>query len=285
MKTRSFLALACLLTLGVGCAGSTTESGVGDQTTPAAAAGEPSTAEPAAAPATQPAPVAEATPATPAPAPAAEPAPATPAANTQSAAAPQLPPVGSVVTHKVKDYDAWKKAFDEHVQVRKDASIVGHGLMRDATNDKIVSLWLPATDEAKLKAFFESKELKAKMKEAGVVGAPTIITMKPVNAKMDPSKTGLSAAGVTVKVKDFDAFKTAFEGQDAARTTAGVVGWAYGQDLADAKTVHLHLQSDDVAKLKAYVEAKETKQAWKDAGVKGAAKVHYVKEVEMTMYQ
>jgi quinol monooxygenase YgiN len=277
MKTRSLLALTCLLSLGAfACAGSSEETGVGTETTPAAAAGEPTTAEPAVAPA--PGAATE-------PAPAAEPAPATPAANPQPAPAAQMPGLGVVITHKVKDYDAWKTAFDGHVQARKDAGIAGHGLMRDTTNDKQVSIWLPATDEAKLKAFMDSKDLKAKMKEAGVIGAPKVVVMKPVAAKMDPTKTGLSAGFVTVKVKDFDAFKAAFEAGAAALETAGIVGWGLGQDTTNAKTAYLHLQSDDAAKVKAYVEAADTKKAWKEAGVIGAAKASYVKEEGMQSYQ
>jgi quinol monooxygenase YgiN len=269
------------LALGVGgCASSSEETGVGTQTTPAAAAGEPATVEPgpaAAAPAATPAP-AEA----PAPVPAEQ--PATPAANAQPAQ--QQPTLGVIVTHKVKDFDAWKTAFDSHQAARKEAGFVGHGLMRDASNDKIVSVWLPATDEAKAQAFVDSKDLKDKMKEAGVQGKPEVTMMKTIAAKMDPAKQGLSAAMVKASVKDFEAFKTAFTGTEATRADgAGVVGWGLGQDLKDANTAYLYLQSDDVAKLKAYVESKDTKKAWKDAGVKGTAKTTYAKEGEMTMYQ
>lgn len=51
-----------------------------------------------------------------------------------------------------------------------------------------------------------------------------------------------------------------------------------------ATDAYLHLQSEDLAKLKAYLGAKETKAAWKDAGVQGTPKVTVLKEGAMTMY-
>lgn len=279
MKMRFVLSMTCLLALATaGCAGSSEETGASAETTPAAAAGEPTTAEPTAGSETV-------SPATPAPAPATEPAPATPAAATTAPTEPQMPPYGVIVTHKVKDFDAWKTVFDAHQAARKDAGILGHGLMRDASNDKIVTLWLPATDEAKLKAFLASKELKDRMKEAGVQGKPETVITKPNTMKMDPAKKVPFAAMVKVTVKDFEAFKTAFVAGEEARTTAGVVGYGIAQDTANPNAVHLYLQGEDVEKLKGYVQSPDTKKAWKEAGVKGAAKSAFVTEGEMMMYQ
>ena len=33
-----------------------------------------------------------------------------------------------MVTHKVKDWDAWKKEFDDHKQARMDAGLIDRGL-------------------------------------------------------------------------------------------------------------------------------------------------------------
>ena len=275
MSIRKVLSTACLLALALG--GCATAEPTDEGTTPAAAEGAPTTVEPTTG--------SEAPVAAPAPAPvAAAPAPATPAATVAAPAAPAVPPVGALITHKVKDYDAWKVVFDGDMAARKQGSALAHGLMRDATNDKLVSIWLPATDAEKLKAFGASKELKDKMKEAGVIGKPEVVFMKPITLQMDPSKTGLSGVMLKASVKDFAAFQTALDQAAPARTAAGIVGYGFGQDLAAANSVYLYLESDDIAKLKAYVDSKDTKKAWKDAGVKGAPKASYVKEIETVMY-
>lgn len=279
MNIRYLLVTACSIALAaVGCA-STEEPSA--ETTPAAVEGAPSTVEPTSGAETPAQPVPATTPAT---APAAEVTPVTPAAITAQPAAPVQPTIGAVITHKVKDFDAWKTVFDSHADARQQASILGHSVMRDASNDKLVSVWVGATDETKLKAFFADKATADKMKEAGVVGKPEILIMKPVEQKMDPSKTGLSSALVKASVKDFAAFQAAFDQGAQARTDAGIVGFGLAQDVANAGTAYLYLQSDDLAKLKAYIDSKDTKKAWKDAGVKGAAKTSYLKEGESKTY-
>jgi quinol monooxygenase YgiN len=271
MTIRSLIRVACFLALAAGgCAGSSEETGATATTTPAAAAGDP-----AADPTTAGGQLAAQAPPEPESAPAASIAPPP---------AP-MPMFGASVSHKVKDFDAWKTAFDADLEARKQAGFVAQGVMRGADDDKLVTVWLAVTDVEKAKAFFGDKALKEKMKTAGIQGKPEIHIWSNVDAKMDPGKQGLSAAMVAVKLKDFAAFKTAFDAGAQARTDAGIVGYGLSQDVDDKNTAYLYLQSEDPAKLKAYVNAKETKQSWKDAGAKGAPMVSFVKEGEMTMYQ
>lgn len=274
MTMRSLIGVACLLAWATGgCAGSSEETGATTPATPAAAAGDPA-AEPTTAGGQQP-PAVQAPP---------EPEPAAPAAAVAEPA-PPMPMYGASVTHKVKDYDAWKTVFDGDLEARKQAGFAAQGVMRGLDDDKQVTVWVAVTDVDKAKAFFGDKALKDKMKTAGIVGKPEIHIWSNVDAKMDPAKQGLSAAMIAAKVKDFAAFKTAFDAGAQARTDAGIVGYGLSQDVDDKGTAYLYLQSEDPAKLKAYVTAKETKQAWKDAGVKGAPTVTLLKEGEMTMYK
>jgi hypothetical protein len=77
------------------------------------------------------------------------------------------------VTHKVKDWDAWKKVFDSHKQARMDAGLIDRGVSYSIGDNHSVSLVFAITDMAKAKAFMNSKDLKDKMAEGGVEGAPS----------------------------------------------------------------------------------------------------------------
>ena len=77
------------------------------------------------------------------------------------------------VTHKVKDWDAWKKEFDDHKQARMDAGLIDRGVGYSDGDNHMVTLVFAITDMQKAKAFMKSKDLKDKMDKAGVVGAPT----------------------------------------------------------------------------------------------------------------
>jgi quinol monooxygenase YgiN len=270
MPKRKLIRSACLFALAIaGCGGSSEPT---HETTPAAAAGDPNT------PPTSGAETAVPTAEPPAP----EHAPAEPAANV--APEPQMPQYGMLVVHKVKNYDAWKTAFDGDVQARKDAGMSGHSLMRGASDPNLVAIWLPVGDLEKAKTYATSKELKDKMKQAGVQGKPDVSFSNVIETQMDPKKQGLAGALITAKVKDFAAFKTAFDARAQARTDAGIIGYGLSQDATDKGVTYVYLQREDGAKLKTHVDAKETKQAWKEAGVVGQAKVTLVQEGEMVMY-
>ncbi len=77
-----------------------------------------------------------------------------------------------LVTNKVKDWDAWKKEFDDHKQARMDAGLIDRGLGHDIGDTHTVSIVFAVTDMAKAKAFIQSKDLKDKMEKGGVEGKP-----------------------------------------------------------------------------------------------------------------
>jgi glutaredoxin-related protein len=77
------------------------------------------------------------------------------------------------VTHKVKDWAAWKKEFDDHKQARMDAGLIDRVVGHLVGDEQTVTLVFAITDMAKAKAFIKSKDLKDKMEKAGVIGAPS----------------------------------------------------------------------------------------------------------------
>jgi len=78
-----------------------------------------------------------------------------------------------MMTHKVKDWDAWKKEFDNHKQVRVDAGLIDRALGYEVGDNHQVVIVFAVTDMAKAKAFLQSADLKDKMEKAGVEGKPT----------------------------------------------------------------------------------------------------------------
>jgi hypothetical protein len=78
-----------------------------------------------------------------------------------------------MVRHKVKDWDAWKKSFDSHQQARTDAGLTDRVVAYSIDDNHHVTLVFAVADMGKAKAFMNSKDLKDKMAEAGVDGAPS----------------------------------------------------------------------------------------------------------------
>lgn len=80
-----------------------------------------------------------------------------------------------LVSHHVKDFDAWLKVFDnEGKDTRAANGLIDRGLARGIDDPNTVYVLFAVTDLAKAKARSSSPELKKLMTDAGVDGPPTI---------------------------------------------------------------------------------------------------------------
>lgn len=81
------------------------------------------------------------------------------------------------ITHKVKDFDAWLKVFDEEgTTTRGEQGLIDVALARGIDDPNLVHLVfdIKETDVTKAKAAISSDEKKQLMTKAGVQGAPKI---------------------------------------------------------------------------------------------------------------
>lgn len=79
-----------------------------------------------------------------------------------------------MISHKVKDWDQWKKVFDSHKHARGDAGLIDRVVSYTVGDNKSVFVVLAIGDIDKAKTFINSEDMKNKMTEAGVEGAPDI---------------------------------------------------------------------------------------------------------------
>ena len=80
-----------------------------------------------------------------------------------------------LITHKVKDFDAWLKVFDGEGATRASYGLVDVALARGLDDPNTVHIVFDIKDMAKAKARMNDPALKKLMTEAGVEGAPKIV--------------------------------------------------------------------------------------------------------------
>jgi len=78
------------------------------------------------------------------------------------------------VRHQVKDFAAWKKAYDVFDAERKTMGVTGHGVYQADGNPNDVTLYHHFDSMDAAKAFSDSARLKEVMRSAGVAGTPDI---------------------------------------------------------------------------------------------------------------
>ena len=83
-----------------------------------------------------------------------------------------------LVHHKVQDYSAWRKIFDEDDARRREYGSTGFQVFKSANdpNDLTVIMDYPSVDKAK--AFATSDSLKEAMKNAGVISQPEVMFLE-----------------------------------------------------------------------------------------------------------
>lgn len=79
-----------------------------------------------------------------------------------------------IIRHKVKDFAAWKKAFDAHKPVREEAGLIRSKVFRSAGDANEVVLIFDGADIEKTKAFMASPDVQDAIKAAGVTGTPDV---------------------------------------------------------------------------------------------------------------
>jgi len=81
----------------------------------------------------------------------------------------------SIVTHKVKDYAAWKKVYDSVKGVQKEGGVRAHSVLRASDDPNLVTVTHTFDTLAAAQAFFsDNPALKKAMVDAGV----DVATMK-----------------------------------------------------------------------------------------------------------
>jgi heme-degrading monooxygenase HmoA len=74
----------------------------------------------------------------------------------------------SLVRHRVADFDAWRKVYDDFAPIQAEHGVHAHQVLRSTENpnDVIVTHTFDSPEAAK--AFFAMPELKEAMSEGGV---------------------------------------------------------------------------------------------------------------------
>ncbi|MBS1608863.1 MAG: hypothetical protein JSS70_08910 [Bacteroidetes bacterium] len=173
-----------------------------------------------------------------------------------------------VVTHKVANFEKWKIGYEAHDSARLASGIHNYVLGRGLQDSNVVMIAMKVDDVAKAKAFGNSADLKNAMKKAGVIGAPTVFIVTETWQDTATIDTRLRSRTM-FSVKDWDAWKTAFEEGRQERIDNGILDRVIGHDVDYNKKVALVTAVTDTAKAFAYYKSDALKKRREASGVVG----------------
>jgi len=184
-------------------------------------------------------------------------------------AAPAKPANVAIIWHKVANYAKWLLLYESDDSARTANGlhnyIIGRGLDKDSN---MVMIALKMDDAEKAKAFAADPRLKIAMQKGGVQGAPKVsyLDVQMMDASTDASTLRVMR---TIKVKDYDTWKKAFDGNKQIRVDAGLTDRAVGYSVGDNHNVTLVYAVADKKKAEAYFNSPELKERMKTAGIEG----------------
>ncbi len=181
-----------------------------------------------------------------------------------------------VVRYKVSNFANWRASYDTRDSMRTANGLHNYVLGRGVEDSSIIMVALKADDMAKAKAFTKEASLQKALQKGYVVGAPKYTFSTVVYQDMSTNMSDLRAMSF-FKVKDWDAWKKAFESGRQLRTENGLTDRAYGYEVDDNHKVVLVAAINDSAKARAFWNSDVMKQRRADAGVVG--------EVERFVYR
>ncbi|MES2761798.1 MAG: hypothetical protein V4677_06310 [Bacteroidota bacterium] len=85
-----------------------------------------------------------------------------------------------LISHEVKDFDAWKKGFDSDEVNRKNAGMKVIALYRSTDKPNVITGLIEAPNAEVANKFLSNPDLKANMEKAGVISAPDIRMLNKV---------------------------------------------------------------------------------------------------------
>lgn len=86
------------------------------------------------------------------------------------------------ISHAVEDYDNWKRAFDDHDEVRREFGQTGYRLFNVAEDRDQVALIVDFDSSANARRFVEESDIEEVVADAGVSSEPEIQFLDEIEA-------------------------------------------------------------------------------------------------------
>lgn len=188
--------------------------------------------------------------------------------------APATPALTMLMRHKVANFNKWLPVYEADDSARMSYGLHNFVVGRGINDPNMVLIALHMDDTARAKQFSMLPSLKATMKKAGVIGAPSVWYAE--NQWHDTTTdTTTTRVIIDQKVKDWDAWKKAFDGHKQARMDAGLIDRAVSYAVGDPHKVSVVLVVTDMKKAQEFMHSKDLKDKMTEAGVEGAPDIFF----------
>ncbi len=165
------------------------------------------------------------------------------------------------VTHSVKDFDSWLKAYTDASEPASRLSIYA-----SPDDPNLITVFELTKSHEDAKNNFTSDKLKEVMRNAGVLGEPKYQYFDVRYRATNPTNK-VYRLGVTHRVESYERWKKIFDEDEVIRAEAQLELRAISTNADDPLVINVMFATDDIEKAKNVINSGELKKRMKEAGV------------------
>lgn len=165
------------------------------------------------------------------------------------------------VTHTVKDFDSWLKAYTDASEPASRLSIYA-----SPDDPNLITVFELTKSHEDAKNNFTSDKLKEVMRNAGVLGEPKYQFFDVRYRATNPTSK-VYRLGVTHRVESYERWKKIFDEDEVIRAEAQLELRAISTNADDPLVINVMFATDDIEKAKNVINSGELKKRMKEAGV------------------
>jgi hypothetical protein len=165
------------------------------------------------------------------------------------------------VTHSVKDFDSWLKAYTDASEPASRLSIYA-----SPDDPNLITVFELTKSHEDAKNNFTSDKLKEVMRNAGVLGEPKYQYFDVRYRATNPTNK-VYRLGVTHRVESYERWKKIFDEDEVIRAEAQLELRAISTNADDPLIINVMFATDDIEKAKNVINSGELKKRMKEAGV------------------
>lgn len=180
-----------------------------------------------------------------------------------------------IMTHPVKDFNAWKTAYDLNDSLRQVYGVIHYMYGRDVEDSSKVLVINKIVEGDKPKDFADLPQLKADIKKAGVIGDPQF-TFADIIRNDDAPIEQKERIMLAQRVKDFGAWLKAYDEEGMhGRQRFGLNDRALGRDLHDSNMVYLFFAVTDTGRARQRIISDEWRARMAETGAEGTPQLTF----------
>ncbi len=165
------------------------------------------------------------------------------------------------VTHSVKDFDSWLKAYTDASEPASRLSIYA-----SPDDPNLITVFELTKSHEEARNNFTSDKLKEIMRNAGVLGEPKFQYFDVRYRATQPTIKNYRL-GVTHRVESYERWKKIFDEDEVIRAEAQLELRAISTNADDPLVINVMFATDDIEKAKNVINSGELKKRMKEAGV------------------